>query len=177
MRNFRQSKDVVRYLEERYGPIKKHTIEDDLSIVNDICNHHSSEELQLISNRVKVIVEINKDTNYVATIFLPMMLAFFAAISTLAISTVTVTSNLLTSYFNQTIKLNEEKITQEKLSELMNLLDLPSFMTIAAVLILICFVLITLGVWYIDYGNTRKAKKLLMYKILIDEAIEKKSSI
>lgn len=175
-RDFKQAKKVVKYLEGRYGSIRKHTINDDIVIVNDICDDHSLEEIEMMEKRINASINLNRDTSYVNNHPMNLMVALFTTVSASLLAMVTIGSQMIISYAGHLTNVYDKQITPEILNEMMKSMDFSSIMGIAIVYIGLVFLMLFIGTHIINSLIEKKSNRIYMYSVLIEEAIEKKKS-
>ena len=162
-RDFKQAKGVIKYLEGRYGSIRKHTISDDMTIVNNICDNHSLEEIKMMKNRINALINLRRDTSNVNDHPMNLLIAFFTAVSALILGMVTIGSQWLIPYIGQGATINQEN---EFIS---------SIIGIAITFIVIVYIVIAIGVYLISLPVQMTSNKYYHYSVLIEEAFEKKN--
>ena len=173
-RDFKQAKDIIQYLERRYGSIKKHTINDDITMVSDICDDHSSEEIKMMRNRINALIQSKRDMSYVNNHPMNLLIAFFTTVGASVLAMVTIVSQTLISYIGQVTKINDEEVTQEILNQMVSSLDFSSIMSVAIKYIILIFILLSIGIYFINIFKQRYSNIFHMYGVLIEEAFEKK---
>lgn len=149
-RNLKNAKNVVKYLERRYGSIKNHTISDDISLVNDICKHHELEEIKMMKNRINATIGSNRDSSYVGDHFNNLFVSFFTIISTLVLASMTIVSQTLDAQ------------------------DFTSPMSLATEYIIYLFLFFSLSNILFMHIVRTNSNRIYKYAVLIEESFDKK---
>lgn len=173
-KDFKQAKKIIKYLEGKYGKIGKHTIEDDITIVNDISNHYNLEELKMMKKRLIASIQLNRDISYMDNHPTNLMIAFFTAVSAVLVAMATMGFHLLISYSDHLTRIYEVEMTPEMLNDMVEALNFSDII----MLVIVCLVVVCLVMFAGIYLANRPARinynKIYKYNLLIEEALEKK---
>ncbi|WP_017797580.1 hypothetical protein [Oceanobacillus kimchii] len=177
VRNFRQTKKVIKYLKNRYGNIRKHTIQDDIVLVDDLCNDHSLEEIKMMKNRINASITLDKNNSYLNNYFISLFVAFFTVSCTSIFLLVTIGSQLILSSLNHFVQINQEDINQDNLNELIQSINFSELMTTAIQIAGIVFLFFLVSIFLVTAIIYRNSSNNYMYNTLIEEAFEKKKEL
>ncbi|SDC27941.1 hypothetical protein SAMN05421734_10616 [Pelagirhabdus alkalitolerans] len=170
-RDFNQAKNVFKYLEGRYGKIKKHSMNDDITLAKDMSSNHSLEELYMIKRRIQAHLSHNGENDYINNHLQPSMLSYFVALSTFSISAVTLGWNWLQILAEQNIQLNLDDLEHEEANEILRMIDPSSLFSVAGTVIIVLFTLLFFFGFTVYSIKSKKVLRNAHYEILVIEAI------
>lgn len=178
-RDFKSSKYITKYLDDRYGKINRNTIDDDIQYVKDIVADHSIEDLQMMSKRINASISYKKDTGYLDNHVYILMSLLVSILSTLSIAIMNLGFNFGIAYINNFLSIHKEEIKKNdnfNLNGIFNFNDIGEVLRPFIITSFIGFFIVLIGVSI----NIKFAKglisKLYSYSILIEEAIELKKN-
>ncbi|MCM3616165.1 hypothetical protein M3936_01100 [Sutcliffiella horikoshii] len=175
IRDFNYAKNVISYLEKRYGKIIDYTMSDNITYVEDLCNNHTLNQINMMKKRIKGAIEVNKDTSYLNNNPVNFLIVLLPIISTLLFGLVTIGSQLILQYMNQVVNLTEKEITIDDLTNMAISFDIGSLMNLVSFFIIAVFILFLLANYLLSRNHRKYTNKLYALHILLEEAYEKKN--
>ncbi len=174
IRDFNNAKNVVGYLERRYGKIRNHTIGDDIRLIKSISDDHSLDQISMMKNRINASISSSRDTSYVNNNPVNFLTVLFTVMCTLFFGFITIGSQLVLAYMGHVVNINKEEITLKDLNNMVDSFDLSSLMDVALFPIVVIFFLIYTTIVLVNSILKRNSDKLHMYEVIVRETYDKK---
>lgn len=168
------AKNIIKYLESRYGTFHNQTFGDDLTFIENLKKDHTYEQLDMMKRRVDTYISVKKDSYSLTMNPLTLLPVFLTIFISIIIGYTTVSSNVLLSYFTNSVNVNKESMSQEDLLKIIHSLDYTDvFGIITENFGLMCIVtVIAVGFW--GGFQIKNTTKLYSCSLLLAESISLK---
>ncbi|USK46335.1 hypothetical protein [Cytobacillus oceanisediminis] len=174
IRDFNHAKNIVGYLEKRYGKIKRHTIRDDIEFVKDICDDHNLQQISMMRNRIQASIHSGRDTSYVNNNPVNFLTVLFTVVCSLMFGFITIGAQLVLAYIGHVVNISGKDITIKDLDKMVDSFNLSSLLQAALIPTLGIFIMIYAGILILNSALKKDSSKIHMYDVLIREAYERK---
>lgn len=173
-RDIRDSKNIVKYIEGRYGKFHNQTFGDDITLIESIKKDHTYEHLNMMKRRIDASISIKKDSFSLTINPLTLLPVFLTLFISIVIGYTSVNSNVLLSYFTNSVNINKENLNQADLEKILISLDHSDLFDIIMKYFGLISVVIVFAVGFWGVAQIKNTTKLYSCSLLLQESIDLK---
>ncbi|USK44664.1 hypothetical protein [Cytobacillus oceanisediminis] len=173
-RDLSSTKNIIKYLEGRYGKFHNQTFCDDLTFIKNVKSDHTYEQLVMMKRRIDGSISVKKDANSMSINPITMLPVFLTLLITIILGFSTISSNAILSYLTNSVNLNRETMSQEQLTKIINSLNFTDIFNVIMNYFGLFCIVILFSIFYLGGVQIKAISKLYTCSILLEEAIASK---
>lgn len=137
-RNYNEAKSTIKYLKKRYGKFYNLTNDGQKELQKSIILDHNKDDLNRMLRRIKVDIEVAKDTQAISV--LPpynFLLVMIASLGSAGVAMLTGGMLFLNSVFSK--YLDSKEVSKTEASDILNAIDIGSIIQIGVIAVSLPF--------------------------------------
>ncbi|KKD42547.1 hypothetical protein MHB66_08630 [Bacillus sp. FSL L8-0167] len=170
-RNYNEAKSTIKYLKKRYGKFYNLTNDGQKELQKSIILDHNKDDLNRMLRRIKVDIEVAKDTQAISV--LPpynFLLVMIASLGSAGVAMLTGGMLFLNSVFSK--YLDSKEVSKTEASDILNAIDIGSIIQIGVIAVSLPFFIIFIVWGFHSKSVTKDVDKNYIIKILLEECLE-----
>lgn len=170
-RNYNEAKSTIKYLKKRYGKFYNLTNDGQKELQKSIILDHNKDDLNRMLRRIKVDIEVAKDTQAIRV--LPpynFLLVMIASLGSAGVAMLTGGMLFLNSVFSK--YLDSKEVSKTEASDILNAIDIGSIIQIGVIAVSLPFFIIFIVWGFQSKSVTKDVDKNYIIKILLEECLE-----